>query len=162
MLILPKAWAFSGCAVALVVSAGVDLARNRGHLRFLWFLFKDRERKRISGATALAASYTLLAGLFPPAIAGFAMIFFSLSDPLASFFGRFVPLFKVGSKSIGGALSFILLGFVLSLALPEPKFYIKIVASVVGAVVELFTQDVDDNFTVPIGVGVVMLLMTWL
>jgi len=161
VLFLPKPAYFSLCAAALVASGITDVIRMRAGLAgpLAWFrkVFKAREERRVSGATALAVSYTFMAGLFPPEVAAFAILFMALGDPAASFFGKFIPIYRVRSKSIGGALGFLLVGLGLSLALPGPSLGIKIFASVIGCLVELFTEDIDDNFTVPISVGLAFL-----
>jgi len=162
-LLLSKPAIVAACSLGLVLSGIIDIIRIkwgfRGAVRGLSRLFKEKESRTISGATALMSSYLFLLAIFPAPIAAFAILFFSLGDPSASLFGKYFPLWRWKEKSVGGGLAFILIGAILSITLPGLTFWIKICASLVGAVAEFSASDVDDNLTVPLAVGIVLLVL---
>lgn len=162
VLVFPKPAMVALCSCGLALAGLIDIIRLRwgfrGPIKGLSRLFKEKEGQTISGSTALLASYLFLVALFPAPAAAFAILFFSLGDPLASLFGKYFPIWRFREKSVGGALAFILVGLALSATLPGLSFWIKICASVIGALAEFLAGDVDDNLTVPIAVGVIMLV----
>ncbi len=163
VLVFPKPAMVALCACGLVIAGLADTIRLRwgfkGPLGLLSRFFKDKETRTISGSTALLASYLFLVALFPAPVAAFAILFFSVGDPLASFSGKYFPVWRFREKSVGGAMAFILVGVILSLTLPGLTFWIKICASLAGALAEFLARDVDDNLTVPVAVGIVLLIM---
>jgi len=169
ILLFPKPAMVAVCAFGLVFAGAVDVIRLRwgfrGPMKRISSWFKEKERATISGSTALLASYLFLVAIFPAPVAAFAILFFSVGDPLASFFGKYFPLWRFREKSVGGAMAFILVGAILSLSLPGLTPCIKICASLFGALAEFFAGDMDDNLTVPVAVGVALValgkLLAW-
>jgi len=163
VLFFPKPAIVAACSCGLVITGIIDIIRIRwgfrGPMRGLSQLFKEKESRTISGATALMSSYLLLVAIFPAPVTAFAILFFSLGDPLASLFGKSFPIWRLREKSIGGGLAFVLVGAVLSITLPGLTFWIKICASLAGGVIEFLASDVEDNLTVPLAVGVVLVML---
>ncbi len=163
VLLFPKPAIVAFCACGLVLAGITDILRLRwgfrGFLKALSMFFKEKEGRTISGSTALLASYLFLVALFPAPVAAFAILFFSLGDPLASLFGKYFPIWRFREKSIGGALAFVVVGVILSATLPGLTFWIKIFAALFGALAEFIARDVDDNLTVPVAVGVALLAL---
>lgn len=163
VLVFPKPAIVALCAIGLVLAGLLDVIRLRwgfrGPMKPISPWFKEKERATISGSTALLASYLFLVAVFPAPVAAFAILFFSLGDPLASLFGKYFPFWRFREKSIGGTMAFVLVGAILSISLPGLTPCIKICASLFGALAEFFVRDVDDNLTVPVAVGVVLLIV---
>jgi dolichol kinase len=98
------------------------------------------------------------------------VIILAIGDPAAGWIGRAFGRTKlVGNRSLEGTLAFVLFAapasfVVLHLFHPELEpgtaVGIAIVASVAGALAELFSNKLDDNFMVPVSAGSAALLLS--
>ncbi|MGC8893294.1 MAG: diacylglycerol/polyprenol kinase family protein [candidate division WOR-3 bacterium] len=163
VLLFPKPIMVAICACGLILAGLVDAIRLRWGFKGLpgpiKRFFKEKEGRTISGSTALLASYLFLVALFPAPVSAFAILFFSVGDPLASFSGKYFPLWRFREKSVGGAIAFLVVGIILSITLPGLSFWIKICAALIGALAEFLARDVDDNLMVPVAVGIVFVAL---
>ncbi|MBE6362178.1 MAG: hypothetical protein E7054_00845 [Lentisphaerae bacterium] len=121
----------------------------------------------VSGGAPVLMAALLLNLIFPPFIAAASMAVMLTGDAAAALVGRKFGKHKlVNGKSWEGTLSFIIAGyFFLSLAGivcgTGNSFYLwGALAVILGAVVELFTKQIkiDDNFTIPLTVGIFLSL----
>ena len=184
MLFLPRIfeygrWICSGvllfCLLATLISEH-DYANSGKYLgRLYGKLFKQMLRAEprpgqwiVSGGAPVLMAALLLNLIFPPVIAAAAMAVMLTGDAAAALVGRKFGRHKiVNGKSLEGALSFIIAGYIFLTAVgmichADTRFYILgAVGVILSAVVELFTKQIkiDDNFTIPLTVGVVLSLM---
>jgi len=134
---------------------------NRTFGRLLRQHEKDRNRKRLNGATYVLLAATLAVFIFPKIIAVTSFIILILSDTTAALVGRRfgnIPLFN---KSLEGTIAFFLSAICVIALMPKieyrvSEYLIGILAAAVGALTEALPIDVDDNLSVPLIVGFVL------
>jgi dolichol kinase len=157
---------------------GVDLARfyvpvvNRWFTRWFGWLLRRHEQnmnvKRLNGASHVLISATLCVLLFPKIITINAFTILIISDSTSALFGRRFGRHRFLGKSLEGSMAFFVSAILVILAAPKVQYlpmeyFIGIIAAAVGAVVEAFSVHIDDNLSIPLGVGIVMWgLYLWL
>ena len=124
----------------------------------------------VSGGAPVLAAALLVNVIFPPLIAAGSLAVMLTGDAAAALIGRKFGKHKiVNGKSLEGGIGFVLVGFgALSILWwingCAPVWYLwGIIGVILAAVVELFQKQlkVDDNFTIPLSVGIVLLLCTY-
>lgn len=122
----------------------------------------------VSGGAPVLMAALLLNLIFPPLIAAASMAVMLTGDAAAALVGRkFGKHQLVNGKSLEGTLSFIAVGYIaLSIVgiichAPEIFYLLGIFGVISSSIVELFTKQIkiDDNFTIPLTVGIVLSLM---
>jgi dolichol kinase len=118
------------------------------------------ETYRINSATWYATALVGLAALHHPAVAAVAVGILGVGDPIAGLIGRrFGRIKLVNNRSLEGTLAFFVSGAVVAFALLRAfhpavglglAFAIAALASLFGALAELLSRRVDDNFSVPV------------
>lgn len=130
-------------------------------VRFFKLIIHPHERHRINSATWYASALIVLVLLSPPyaSVAGVAVL--GAGDPLAAFVGRrWGRISLIDGRTLEGTLAFVLFGAVSSFVVlaiwhpigPWPALaVVSLGAALVGALVELVSFRLDDNFTIPLG-----------
>lgn len=170
-LFLPRWVVVALAGAALAVSASVETARllfpglNRWTLERAGFLFKERERRRVTAAMWLALATLLAFLVFPEPVAAVALLIVAFGDPAASVVGRRWGRLRFGAKSVEGtaaffaaALAIAVVGWAGGLYAP---LWAGVLAAAVAAVVEALSGPVlplEDNLTVPLLAGAVLSL----
>ena len=122
----------------------------------------------VSGGAPVLMAALLVNLIFPPMIAAAAMAVMLTGDAAAALVGRKFGKHKiVNGKSLEGALSFIVVGYIFLSIIgmicgAYTSFYLLgAIGVILGAVVELFTKQIkiDDNFTIPLTVALILSLM---
>lgn len=118
------------------------------------------ESWRVNSATWYGTSFLFLAFCGDLAAISVSLIVLALGDPAAAIIGRrFGRIKLIHGRSLEGTLSFVVFGAagalgVLSLYHPELTFHqavaVAFAGAVPGALAELFSRRVDDNFSVPV------------
>lgn len=117
------------------------------------------ERFRVNSATWYATAMTILALTAPVPAAMLGVAVLGFGDPVAAIIGRrFGRTHLRAGRTLEGSLAFVLAaslasGAALAIFAPEVALRgtVAVVAAVFGAVAELFSDDVDDNLTIPLG-----------
>jgi dolichol kinase len=160
------------CLVTTLVSEH-DYANGGKYLGALYGkLFKKMLRADVkpgqwivSGGAPVLAAALLVNVIFPAPVAAAALAVMLTGDAAAALIGRKFGRHKiVNGKSLEGCIAFILVGYgalaaVLAIAgMPGNFFRWGIAAVILAAVVELFQKQLklDDNFTIPLSVGIVL------
>lgn len=164
-------------AVALVTG---EVARfsipavNRWFIDWLGMLLKPREERQVTAATYLAVTSLVVLLLFDLPIAGLALLYLAIGDPMAGIIGkrfgklrweRWVHkgLGATSSKSVEGALAFLAASLGIAALLWSKDIYLVFwpaaVGAAVAAVVEFLPIPLEDNATVPLASAVVMWLL---
>ena len=178
LLLAQKQWV--GCllfAVLLVFTlvSEHDYANGGKYLgRLYGKLFSKMLRKEakpgqwvVSGGAPVLAAALMMNVLFAPVVAAAGMAVMLTGDAFAALIGRKFGRHKaVNGKSYEGFAAFVVAGFlalavVFALSGLSGRCYIWGAAAVVAAaVVELFQKQLklDDNFTIPLSVGIVLYL----
>ncbi len=141
---------------AFVGSLLLDLFRlaNRGfNSQFMAqfsFLIRKAEANRLNGSTFLLLAFSVVMYFFSRPVAITAMFFLSLGDAAAELGGKNFGRMKIFERSLEGSMSFFLVAFAVAFALLG-DLRVSFVGALAGTLVELFSFDLDDNLTVPIG-----------
>jgi len=132
-------------------------------MRFFGRVAHVHERHRVNSSTWYATALLLLSVFTTPAVSAFSVAVLGIGDPIAALIGRRygkTPL-RAG-RSLEGSLAFFCAAFLVSLliatvALPlglPQTLSVALAAAAVGALTELFSTHLDDNFTIPIAVAI--------
>jgi dolichol kinase len=126
---------------------------------------KSPEKKTLNGASWVLISAALCVLVFPKLIAITAFAILIISDTVAALVGRRFGTKKFNDKTLEGSTAFVVSAAVVILLTPKVayapvEYVIAFVASIFGAVAEVFSFDIiDDNFAIPIAIGSTLWLM---
>ncbi|MDP7038825.1 MAG: SEC59/DGK1/VTE5 family protein [Myxococcota bacterium] len=162
------------CSI-LAFMIGLDIARRVIPGLNDWLIEKSglgkisRAKEFHSTPTAVYAVAGLALGVwaFPKMAIIVADLILGIADPAASLVGKHFGRFKLyGSKSLVGSLTFFLVAFLLSFsyltffaASSSGIIACSLAVALVGSLTELFSDTLDDNFTIPLICGGVMTLL---
>ena len=176
--ILTLKWAFVASFAWLTWAWTLEITRRRfpSWNNFLMTIFgpfaRDHERYRVNSATWFGTAVFVLLLTSPPMIAVLAVLVLAIGDPVAGMVGRRWGKTRVfGKKSVEGTLGFA--GACLAVGIAYLTIYyvhigflaivvLATVAAVVGAIVELLSNRLEDNLTVPIISAWVTSIVWWL
>ncbi len=137
--------------------------------KFFGAISRPSERYRTTSATIYLTALILIVWLFPKLPVLTAVIILSISDPAASLAGKRWGRRKLfRDKSIIGTLTFFVVGTLTTGALifmVEPGLGTTHIAAVsatiaaVGAITELLSSRIDDNFSIPIACAIIATLL---
>ena len=122
-------------------------------------MLRDYEsRGEITGATWLLIGSCLTIGLFSKEIAVPALLFLTVGDTFAAIVGITFPMGRIKGKTISGSIT----GLILSLAVILPIMHeinavILILGGVAAMLIELSPIPLNDNLTIPVLSGFIML-----
>jgi dolichol kinase len=158
LFIVPAVFAvtFWSLEVARVVS---ERART-----FLLAVFRaiahPHERYRVNSSTWFATALTILGLVFEPHLCAVGVIVLGIADPAAALVGRrWGKTRLVGQRSLEGTATFAIVAFAMSLAvlslwhtdlLVSSRLLVAGGAAIAGALAELFSRRIDDNFSIPL------------
>lgn len=117
------------------------------------------ERHRINSSTWFVTGLLVIGALFPRYAAASGVAVLALADPAAALIGRRFGRTKLrAGRSLQGTLAFVVVGFVAALITivtlhRGPTVAMvgsALAAAIVGALAELYTESLDDNFTIPV------------
>ena len=121
---------------------------------------RPREMYRINGATWYTFAVLTVLLAFPMRAAEIGIIILALADPAATLAGRRWGRRRIWrDKSFVGAGTFFVvawvIGLVFSLIVPggpvgSERLIMATVVALVGVIAEVFTERIDDNYTVPV------------
>ncbi len=166
-----------GCAVVFFASAWTMETSRRFSTRAndrLMQLFGPvahaHERHRVNSATWYATALMILAVTTRPAIAAAAVAVLGFADPAAGLIGRRYGRTRLrAGRSLEGTLTFFGVATVaafatLSALTPMPlvaRLVCALAGGLTGAIAELFSTRVDDNFSIPVSVAAGLSLAAW-
>lgn len=124
-------------------------------------LYRSKEFKKFSSITVYLVAYFITILIFPKNIAISAIVFLIFGDVFGKIFGLKYGKHHMLGKSLEGSLAYlgvmIMCGYFLHELLGISPI-ILILGCLAAPITELFTLKMNDNFTVPIICGTVMLL----
>ncbi len=154
-------------SISAIISVIIDISRFREWR--LWHLLaviltpiiRDHEIKGgFTGASYILSTSAITIALFPKPIAIAALVFIIVGDTAAALIGRRFGKHKlIMSKSLEGSGACLISLVVMSFLIPGLPTEVGLIGAFVATVTELLTGKIDDNFTVPIISGFVMLLV---
>ncbi len=140
--------------------------KNGGHFSkwfhdIFHFMLRDNESKgEHTGATWLLIGWTITVMLFKMPIAVAALLFLSIGDSFAAIIGKLYPIIKIGDKTLSGTLSGFIASFLIVLLINQSLLPIIILSgSIVAMTVELIPSRLNDNLTMPIISGLIMMYL---
>lgn len=154
--------------IALYVTASLvmlDLLRLRLpwlNRKLIWIfrpILREAETSRPTGSTYMLLGVSVIAYLFPRPVVLLTLLFFSVADPAAAYFGtRFGKDKLIGQKSLQGSTAAFIACFVLTLiyciafhTMTHRLVIIAVIGAITGAVSELIPiGSLDDNFVFPV------------
>lgn len=134
---------------------------------FGWLLRKhekDEKQKRLHGASNVLISASICVFLLPKIITINAFAILIISDTTSALVGRRWGRRRFFAKSLEGSLAFFLSAVIVVLIAPKYQYialeyFIGFVAAIFGAFIEALPLKIDDNLSIPIGVGLFLLLL---
>jgi len=134
-----------GGRVPLITSFTLQMSRPKEEARF------------IVGPVYLAIGIVVVLLIFPLNIAFASILIVGVGDPVAAYVGGKIGHLKLGRKTLEGFVGGLLASSLIASLLVSPV--VAFVGSFVAMCLELLGV-VDDNLTMPIGAGAIMLLFT--
>jgi acyl phosphate:glycerol-3-phosphate acyltransferase len=131
---------------------------NSKFMKWFSILIRQTEENRFNGSTFLCFAFFIVILFFPRKVAIAAMLFLSLGDAAAELGGKNFGRLKIFQRSFEGTAAFFIVAFLTAFVLFE-DWRIAVVGALAGALVELFSFEVDDNLTVPIGSALALWLV---
>jgi glycerol-3-phosphate acyltransferase PlsY len=124
-------------------------------------LYRVKEKKKFSSISVYIVAYFITLVIFPKAIAIVAATFLIFGDTASKFFGLAFGKHKILNKTLEGTLAYfgvvLISGYFLYEFL-DISLWVIILGGIAAPITELLTLDMNDNFTVPIISGAVMVL----
>ncbi len=126
---------------------------------------RDSKRKLLSGGSYVLISACLCILIFPKIIAISAFSILIISDTSSALIGRRFGKHHFLDKSLEGSIAFIVSACIVVVIAPKvdclwQEYCIGFIAAIIGGIIEAMSVRlrVDDNFSVPISIGIIMWL----
>jgi dolichol kinase len=170
LIALAAGWAaFAwGCEIARRLSPKV----NQKLMALFAPVAHQHETKRVNSATWYATALVILAALAPAAVCAVAVMVLGFGDPTAALVGRrFGRVRLLHGRSLEGSLAFVVSGAAVSVLVlrlfhagisPLHALVAAVAGAFAGAVAELVSLRVDDNFSIPLSAALGAGLALWL
>jgi dolichol kinase len=157
------AWLLASALVAIII----DISRFRQWRLWSWVswlltpIIREHEVKGgFTGASYILTTSLICVLLFPKTIAIAAIVFIIIGDTAAAMIGRLYGQHKlIGKKSVEGSAACFVSVILVSFLIPGLPWQAAIIGAFTATVVEALSGKFDDNMTVPIISGAVMLLV---
>ncbi len=126
---------------------------------FGWMTRQYELDRHITGATYVFLGSFLTVFLFQKEVAVTALLFLTVGDPTACLVGLAFGKSKLLNKTLEGTLAFVVSGFLATLWVPGVPLLVKLIGVVFASLVELIPWKVDDNITIPLISGMVLMIL---
>lgn len=162
---LPLAIFWVGLSTA--VSFFIDFSRFRKWMLWSWLanimgsIFREHEMKGgLSGATYILVTALVTIIVFPKTIAIAALTFIIIGDTAAAIVGRRYGKHRlIGRKSLEGSAACLISLSLISVIIPGLPYQAGFAGAAAATLTELLSGKVDDNLTVPMVSGIVMIIV---
>lgn len=173
-LLPSRGWLIAASAAFVVMAWSMEISRrqspaiNRRLMRFFGPVAHPHEHHQVNSATWYVTGLLLLACFAPLAAAELGVLILAVADPAAGYIGRRWGRTRLRARrSLEGTLGFLVTGGLVALAwlslssaLPLGSMaLIAFGAAAVGALTELGSTKLDDNFTIPVAVAFAVAMM---
>lgn len=156
--LIPLASAFFGLAFFLETSRRVSERWNAVLMKLFGPVAHPYEHYRVNSASWYVGALFVLAWMQRPMVAAIGVGVLGLADPAASIVGRRFGRHKlIHGRTLEGTLTFAFVGALVASAVlfgfgvaPLTAIVVAIVSGIAGALAELLSRRVDDNFSVPV------------
>lgn len=130
--------------------------------RIFFKLLRDDEKKnKITGATYLFVSLTIIFIFFEKHVSIPAALILTLADSFAAIIGKTYGRTKFLNKTVTGSLTFFLVGFVILFTLLPGLGWLSLVVVLLLTFIEALPIPVSDNLTLPISACLLIEVMLY-
>jgi glycerol-3-phosphate acyltransferase PlsY len=164
---LPRLSVLIALGICTIVFVGVDIVRFRRPAlkaifsKYLALFLRQKENGRLTGASYFLLGCLITVLAFPKEIAVAAILFLSLGDPAAALVKRWKGKIWFGTKSLEGNIACLVIclavGAFIVIFLGKPVTGTVMAGAVFAALFQGIPVPVNDNLTIPIGSGLIML-----
>jgi dolichol kinase len=156
--LIPLASAFFGLAVFLETSRRVSARWNDVLMKLFGPVAHPYEHYRVNSASWYVGALFVLAWMQRPMVAAVGVGVLGLADPAASIVGRRFGRHKlIHGRTLEGTTTFAIVGASVAAAVLigfgtpiVTALVVALVSGVAGALAELLSRRIDDNFSVPV------------
>ncbi len=173
--LLPFSWVELLAICASLIAWSLEITRTYSK-RWNQILMKigskvshAHEAHRVNSSTWYTTALVVLVLLGDPIIAQIAVLILAFCDPIAATVGRKYGRTKlINNRSLQGTGAFFISAILITGAIlfivphtfsMSMNIALVLVASLSGALVELFSKNVDDNFSIPVGIALPLWLI---
>lgn len=169
------AWVAGGFGLfawSLEASRTISPQANARMMKLFGPIAHEQEWDRVNSATWYSTALALLGLTFSPLLCAIAVAVLGFADPMAGLLGRrWGRIRLVNNRSLEGTLTFVVVGTLAARAAMSlvgttidggSLWIVALASAIAGALAELFSRRVDDNFSIPTvvaGTAMAMLLL---
>jgi len=124
---------------------------------FFGRVLREEEKKNLMGSTYFLFSSLLTIFLFPKSIAIASLLILILSDTAGAFVGKWIGKVPIFGKTLEGSAAFLLSSLLIVWSYPQLNRFSGSLAALGATLIEILPIKVDDNLTIPIVAGAIML-----
>jgi dolichol kinase len=124
---------------------------------FFGRVLREEEKSTLMGSTYFLFSTLLTILLFPKSIAMVSLLILILSDTAAAWVGKGIGKTKIFGKTLEGSLAFFFCSLLIVWIYPNLNRFSGSLAALGTAVIEVLPIPVNDNLTIPLAAGTIML-----
>lgn len=164
--------AAAGTAWSLELGRRYSVRLNRVLMAIFGKVAHPHESHRVNSSTWYTTALFLLAWLMEPVAAALAVSVLAVSDPAAALVGRRFGRHRlVAGRTVEGSLAFVAAGFLVAMLVLHIYYgelslshmaLLALGGTLAGAVAELVSERVDDNFSIPMSVACGVTVVGWL
>jgi dolichol kinase len=121
-------------------------------------VLREEEKHRLMGSTYFLFSSILTILLFPKSIAIVSLLILILSDTAAALVGKWIGKMKIFGKTLEGSMAFFVISLLIVWSYPQLNRLSGSLAALGATLIEILPTKIDDNLTIPLVAGVIMLL----
>jgi len=115
---------------------------------------------KLTGATWVMISAVITITLFSKPVAIIALIFMSLGDATAGLIGKRFGKHKIGDKTWEGFFGGLIVCIIIALNFTSLPLVVSLIGAITAMIMELIPIPLDDNFTIPLGSGAIMMMLS--
>jgi dolichol kinase len=171
-LIIPIGYAFTSKETVLVFVIPfflcfllVDLLRHfhpgMAYLFQKYFyrrVLREEEKNKLMGSTYFLFSSILTILLFQKSIAIVSLLILILSDTAGAIIGKWIGKVRIFGKTLEGSMAFFVIALLIVWSYPQLNRLSGSLAALGATLIEVLPVKIDDNLTIPLVAGVIMLL----
>ena len=124
---------------------------------FFGRVLREEEKPTLMGSTYFLFSTLLAVLLFPKPIAIVSLLIVILSDTAAALVGRGIGRTRLFGKTLEGSIAFFITSLLIVWCYPDLNRFSGTLAALGGTLIELLPTRLDDNLTIPLVTGAIML-----
>ena len=123
-------------------------------------ILKEHELKgKLTGASWLMISSSMVILLFSKEVAVISLVFLSIGDTVAGLFGRNYGKIRIGNKTLEGFIAGFFSCLIISIFYKPLQFSITASGAFFGMLFEILPLPFDDNLKIPIASAIAMSIL---